>query len=171
VSRSHTESGTRRAALDALRDAGREHSDATVFWHTTIANRVGIHPTDYKTMSLLQRRGPMTAGAIAEATGLASGSVTALIDRLRKRGCARRVHDPDDRRRVLVEATPQAIEMFAPYFSSPELSQDRLYEPYSVEQLKTILDFLDRSAERLRRATARVTGENTHAPALEREST
>jgi len=157
VSSSRAETANRRGLLIALRDAGREHSDATVLWHATIAERVGIHPTDYKTMSLLQRRGPLTAGAIAEATALTTGSVTALVDRLEQRRFARRVHDPADRRRVLVEATPQGIETFAPFFKSPELSQHRLYAPYSAGQLEVILDFLGRSAERLRRATARVT--------------
>lgn len=156
-------SAKRRGVLATLRDAGREHSDATVLWHTTIAESVGIHPTDYKTMSLLQRRGPMTAGAIAQTTGLATASVTALIDRLEQRKFVRRVQDPADGRRVIVETTPEGIATFAPFFSSPELSQSRLFAPYTVEQLEVIHDFLSRSAERLRTATQRLTSESHSA--------
>lgn len=97
--------GSRRAVLlEDLRAAGRRHSDATVIFHGAIAERLGIHSTDEKTMSLLEREGPMLAGAIAEKTGLATASVTALLDRLEARGFIRRTRDPADRRRVIVEA-------------------------------------------------------------------
>jgi DNA-binding MarR family transcriptional regulator len=150
----------RRAALAALRESGRAYSDATVLWHTTIAERVGIHPTDYKTLSLLQRRGPLSAGAIGETTGLATASVTALIDRLEARRFARRRRDPSDGRRVIVEATAEGIATFAPFFRSPYLSQEQLFAPYTVDQLEVIHDFLGRSAERLRQATRRLTKES-----------
>jgi DNA-binding MarR family transcriptional regulator len=147
-----TEIRGRRALLAALRTTGRDHSDATVLWHSAVASRVGIHTTDYKVMSLLQRSGPLSAGAIVEATGLASGSVTALVDRLTGMGFARRVRDASDGRRVLVEITSQGIAAFEPYFRSPELAHDRLYAPYDEDQLAVILDFLTRSTQRLRRA-------------------
>jgi DNA-binding MarR family transcriptional regulator len=157
MSSEETDNRLRRRLLSLLSHAGREHSDATVLWHTSIAQAVGIPPTDYKTMSLLQRQGPMSAGAIAEATGLATPSVTALIDRLQRRRFVRRIHDPQDRRRVIIEVTPEGIDAFAPFFQSPELSQHRLYAPYTTEELEVIHDFLRRSTERLRTATAHLT--------------
>jgi DNA-binding MarR family transcriptional regulator len=146
----------RAELLAALAAVGRDHSDATVSWHTSIADTVGIHPTDYKVMRLLQRSGPLTAGAIAETTGLTTASVTALIDRLGRRGFVARLRDPADGRRVIVEATPDGIAAFAPFYASPEMSQDRLYAPYDEEQLALIADFLRRSAARLRDATQRL---------------
>lgn len=157
MSSEETDNRLRRRLLASLSRAGRDHSDATVLWHASIAQAVGIPPTDYKTMSLLQRQGPMSAGAIAEATGLATPSVTALIDRLQRRRFVRRDHDPQDRRRVIIEVTPQGIDAFAPFFQSPELSQHRLYAPYTTEELEVIHDFLHRSTERLRTATAHLT--------------
>ena len=142
--------------LARLAEAGRDHSDATVSWHTSIADAVGIHPTDYKVMRLLQQRGPLTAGALAEATGLTTASVTALIDRLGRRGFARRLRDPADGRRVIVEATTDGIAVFAPFYASPEMSQAQLYAPYTEEQLAVIADFLNRGTARLRDATKRL---------------
>ena len=60
----------------------RENSDATVLFHSTMANLLGLHPTDYKVLGILQRLGALSAGEIAQQSGLAPASVTNLIDRL-----------------------------------------------------------------------------------------
>jgi DNA-binding MarR family transcriptional regulator len=102
---------------------------------------------------------PLSAGDIARRTGLATASVTALVDRLERRGFAARRPDPTDRRRVLVEATADGVARFTPYFAGRRESLARLYAPYTVSELAVILDFLKRSTERLRDDTARLTGE------------
>jgi DNA-binding MarR family transcriptional regulator len=140
----------RRELLDALTQVGREHSDATVIFHAAVAARLGLHPTDHKVMSLLERQGAMSAGEIAQRTGLATGSVTALIDRLEQRGLARRRPDPRDRRRVLVEATEAGVASFAPYFAPRRRSLARLFSRYTDDELAVIVDFLTRSTEHLR---------------------
>jgi DNA-binding MarR family transcriptional regulator len=146
----------RSEILQALRSAGREHSDATVFFHAAVAGRLGLNTTDHKAMSLLERAGPMGAGEIAERTGLASASVTALVDRLEQRGFVRRVRDAKDRRRVIVEPAPEGVAKFTPLFESPERSLSQLFSRYTSEELLVILDFLTRSTERLRSETAKL---------------
>jgi DNA-binding MarR family transcriptional regulator len=149
---------TRRELLAALATAGREHSDATVHFHATVADRLGLNPTDYKAMSLLERAGPLSAGEIAERTGLATASVTALVDRLERRGFVRRVRDAGDRRRVIVAASPEGVAKAAAYFESPRRSLGRLFAPYTDDELRVVLDFLARSTERLRDETATLAG-------------
>ena len=51
--------------------------------------------------------GPLTAGRLAELTGLTTAAITTVLDRLERAGYARRVHDAADRRRVIVELTPE----------------------------------------------------------------
>ncbi|MGH9212146.1 MAG: MarR family transcriptional regulator [Acidimicrobiales bacterium] len=159
---------SRRALLGALRVAGREHSDATVLFHTGVAHQLGLNATDAKALSVLQRRGPLAAGQIAVATGLTTAAVTTLIDRLERRGFVRRTRDVADRRRVIVEPTPEGIDRFAPFFASPQRSLGRLYAPYTDDELEVILDFLTRSTERLRSETARLPGVSEAADALDR---
>jgi DNA-binding MarR family transcriptional regulator len=84
----------------------------------------------------------MSAGDLAEASRLTTGAITAVIDRLERAGLARRVPDPTDRRRVLVELTPKA------YAESRELMVEpmrALYTPmaerYSEAQLRLIIEF------------------------------
>src|SRR3978361_161963 len=67
---------------------------------------MGINRTDGRCMDIIDREGPVAAGRLAEASGLTTAAVTAVLDRLEKAGYARRLADPPDRRRVLVELTP-----------------------------------------------------------------
>src|ERR1043166_4298417 len=98
-----------------------------------VAQRLGINRTDLRALDILDQRGPISAGELAEAMHLSSGAITTLIDRLERAGYARRRRDEGDRRRVLVETAPkmrQAGESFyAPLFHGTA----RLLESYSDE--------------------------------------
>src|SRR5579871_2016463 len=80
---------------------GRDFVAAVVVFHELVGRCLGLSATDRKCLDLLSR-GPVTAGEIAKFTGLTTGAVTGIIDRLAKAGYAERVNDPQDRRRVLV---------------------------------------------------------------------
>jgi DNA-binding MarR family transcriptional regulator len=145
-----TPKSDRRAALLArLEQAGRAHSDATVFFHAALARLYELNPTDYKTMSVLERLGPLSAGEIAAHTGLATASVTNLIDRLEQKGFVRRIDDPADRRRVLVAPTAEKIAQARRLLRATQQSLVRLYERYSERELAVIVDFLERNTGRL----------------------
>lgn len=143
-------SSGREELLAELARVGREHSDATVLFHAAVASRFGLNPTDYKTLGLLERLGPLSAGEIARHSGLATASVTNLIDRLERKGFVRRRADPKDRRRVVVEAVPERLADLANLYSSTRRSLARLLDRYSEQELAVIADFLGRNAERLR---------------------
>jgi len=59
-------------------------------------------------LDILGRRGPMTAGQLSDESGLSTGAVTFLLDRLELAGMVKRRRDTDDRRRVWVELVPAA---------------------------------------------------------------
>src|SRR5687768_1436623 len=122
---------TRREILEELARAGRDHSDATVLFHSSIASLLDLHPTDYKVLGILERLGPLSAGEIARRSGLANASVTNLIDRLEKRGFVRRVGDPADGRRVMVEAVADRLTNAGSLFASTQRSLARLFDRYS----------------------------------------
>jgi DNA-binding MarR family transcriptional regulator len=90
----------------------------------------------------------MSAGDLAEASRLTTGAITAVIDRLERAGLARRVPDPADRRRVLVEATEKAFGLAMELMVEPMRA---LYLPmaegYSEDDLRLILDFTRRGRE------------------------
>jgi len=142
--------------IEALNRAGRENSTATVLFHGAIAERFGLGSTDTKALEVLSRLGPFTAGQLVEHTGLSSASVTALIDRLEQKGFVRRVRDPVDRRRVIVELVPEGVAPIREAFLPFTRSLDELWGAYTLDQLELLHDFLVRGTERLRAHTARV---------------
>jgi DNA-binding MarR family transcriptional regulator len=81
----------------------KEMSTETILFHEAVADVLGLHITDHKCLDLIHRFGSMPAGRLAELTGLTTGAVTGIIDRLEKAGYARRANDPNDRRRTIVE--------------------------------------------------------------------
>ena len=58
----------------------------------------------------------LTAGGLGSAVDLSSASVTALVDRLERAGHVRRVRDPEDRRRVVLEMSESAMTAGGSFF-------------------------------------------------------
>ena len=153
---------TRDAILEELSRVGREHSDATVLFHATLASQLDLHPSDYKALSILERLGAMSAGEIARHSGLATASVTNLVDRLERKGFVRRVSDARDRRRVMVEPVVDRVTAAGRLFASTRRSLARLLERYSDRDLVVVADFFARNAERLRAETSKLAAATVH---------
>ena len=144
--------------IERLNLAGRQLSAATVLFHTTLAELRGLSVTEEKALDLLLRVGSLTHAALGEQTGLAPASVSDLIDRLERKGYARRVPHPQDRRRVLVEAQADRIQAdMAPLFADWIRDLYELYRRYTRAELEVICDFMTRAAARQREAAARLT--------------
>jgi DNA-binding MarR family transcriptional regulator len=147
--------------IEALMFAGREYSTGAVMLHNAVAERFGLSVTDLKTLDILQRVGPLTAGDIAVHTNLATASVTSLIDRLEKRGLVRRTRDPaGDRRRVVVKLTPKLDETIAPLFASLNRRMLARFKTYSDRQIETIREFLRSGAQEMREEAAKLKSES-----------
>src|SRR5918997_2875361 len=77
-----------------------------VLFNQAVADRLGMNPTDLQCLNMLLEAGPVAAGRLAEETGLTTGAVTGVIDRLERAGYAWRERDPKDKRRVAVHPPP-----------------------------------------------------------------
>jgi DNA-binding MarR family transcriptional regulator len=140
------ESPEKSGQIDDLQQAGRRLSLATIMFHQAVADRLGLNPTDHKCIDLLASAGSTTAGELAEATGLTTGAITGVIDRLERAGFARRAPDASDRRKVMIEPDLKKIERrIIPLFDSMGRSAAQLFERYSAAELTLILDFAVRS--------------------------
>ncbi|SEG79487.1 DNA-binding transcriptional regulator, MarR family [Nonomuraea solani] len=147
----------RNNLLVALGVAGRESSNAAVMYHSAMGARLGLGMTEEKTLDLLQRLGPLTAGEIAQHAGLAPATVSGLIDRLEAKWLVRRVRDTKDRRRVIVEINYERLAGFGELFEPFVVALSQLYERYTDDELELILDFLNRSTALQRAATEGLT--------------
>jgi DNA-binding MarR family transcriptional regulator len=121
------------------------------------AERLGVNRTDLHCLNAIENAGGLTAGELAEETGLTTGAITGVIDRLERAGFARRVVDPEDRRRVKLEVTPKfysrADRIWGPLAAEWE---SRLAERFTAEQLEAAIDFLRTTNELGRKHTERV---------------
>ena len=142
------DSRERDELLAALGDEFRQLSTATVLFHQAIADRLGMNVTDHKCADILARTGPITAGELARHTGLTTGAITGVIDRLEKAGFVRRAKDPGDRRRVIIEPLARRMErVIGPLFQSMARSVAELCARYRTEELAVLRDFSARARE------------------------
>ncbi|WP_137813325.1 MarR family winged helix-turn-helix transcriptional regulator [Gandjariella thermophila] len=152
-------SGQAAASADRVRRLlalGRELSSVTVMLHSRVAEQLGLSTTDHKCLDLAMRAdGPLTAGRIAELSGLSTGAVTGVIDRLERAGYVSRLRDPHDRRKVLVQVNEVDEKRFTRLLGDFVADQQRLAADYSDEQLAAIEDYLARTIENQRRHIAR----------------
>jgi DNA-binding MarR family transcriptional regulator len=124
----------------------RDLSTATILFHQAVADRLAMNVTDHKCAGILAQSGPITAGELATRTGLTTGAITGVIDRLEKAGFVRRVRDGNDRRRVIVEPDLAEIERkIGPLFESMGRQSTLLVSGYRVQELVLLRDFAVRS--------------------------
>ena len=137
----------RKSILDELNLETRLSSSLTVLFSQAVAEQLGVHSTDVETLDLLHLMGPMTAGRLAEVTGLTTGATTRLIDRMERAGFARRRPDLEDRRRVIVEWSMESAGRIMPLFIPLGSRLGELWDRYSDEELALVLDFTRRTNE------------------------
>ena len=117
------------------------------FFGQTVAIRFGLSESDVEALELLIDTGAATAGRLSELMGLSTGAVTRVIDRLEQAGYVRRVPDPADRRRVVVELVPAKMEAVEATMSRYGDKSAAEMKRYSDAELAVINDFLTRMAE------------------------
>src|SRR5271170_4418386 len=129
------------------------------------ADRIGINATDLNCLNLVALTGHMTAGDLAKQTGLSTASITGVLDRLEEGGFVRRVRDPHDRRRVIVELSggPGLREVgstFAPVVKAWRATAAN----YSDDELRLLLEFQGKVEEVIRSQLARLRSDGeTHS--------
>ncbi len=114
------------------------------FLGQTVAIRFGLSESDIETLEQLMDMGATSAGKLSEITGLTSGAVTRVIDRLEQSGYVRRVPDPTDRRRVIVEVVPERIAAIQSTLGRVSTASAKEIGRYTDAQLELIADFLTR---------------------------
>ena len=117
---------TRQELIAALNQTMRDASGTGVLYSQAVAERLGINATDLECLDHIVTKGPITAGALAEATGITTGAITGVIDRLERAGFAKREHDAEDRRKVQVHALPAVMKRIMPLVTYTVASELRL---------------------------------------------
>jgi DNA-binding MarR family transcriptional regulator len=135
--------------IHAINEKFAEMSRETIMFHQVVADTVGLYITDHQCLHFIHWHGAMPAGRLAELTGLTTGAVTGIIDRLEKAGYVRRKNDPEDRRRTIVEPVlnkklERKLEMI---FASLHEKMHNLLSSYSDSELSFLLETLTKTIE------------------------
>jgi len=128
-----------------LEQAMRKSSAQGVLFSQAVAARVGIASSDLECLDIIILNTRVTAGELAVATGLTTGAVTGVIDRLEKAGFAGRERDPSDRRKVFVRALPAVERRIVPLYRSLQRAVAAELAGYSDKELALLLDFFSRA--------------------------
>lgn len=134
----------RQELIDQIHQQVKDQGNLNVLLVNAIAQRVGLSATEFECASLIREHGPFTAGELARRCQITTGGMTGMIDRLERAGVVRRTSDPQDRRRVIVEAIPsperrkKIVALYSP------LSRDftKLLNSYTDEQLIFLAEFM-----------------------------
>jgi len=146
----------RAALIRMLEISSRKAGALGARLDATIANRLGVNDTDLRCLDLLNLRGAVTAGVLAEELGLTTGAVTTVIDRLEKSGYAVRARSEQDRRTVLIELAQEAAPRISAFFSALQKEQDKALSDYSDAELHFLIAFFNRMQEAALRSAARL---------------
>jgi DNA-binding MarR family transcriptional regulator len=130
------------------------------------AEQLGVNETDLHCLNIVENGGGLSAGELAILSGLTSGAVTGVVDRLEKAGYVRRAGDPADRRRVRVEVTP-AFYARAEHIWGPLAAdwQATLARRFTTTELRRIINFLRVTNDLSRRHLHRLTETRSAPPA------
>jgi DNA-binding MarR family transcriptional regulator len=116
------------ASLDALTNAASPHA--------------GLNRTDMRALDIINMQQGLTAGQLASRLKLTTGAITGVLDRLERGGHARRTHDQEDRRRVVVQPTAEARRFGSVVFRQLGEDLDELLMQYTEPERELIDSFL-----------------------------
>lgn len=135
---------TRKQVGEQIAGAMQEVIAASVLTNERIARSIGLNVVDFQTYGVLLRNGsPMTPGQLSTITELPSSTTTRVLDRLEAKGMVRRRPDPDDRRKVWVEALPFDEPHVAAAYSEIVRQMEEAHAGFSLAELQTVLRYLN----------------------------
>ncbi|MBN9379166.1 MAG: MarR family transcriptional regulator [Chitinophagaceae bacterium] len=146
--------------LGAFRAASRLYSDNSILMHEAIARKAGLSGTDHKYLGLIIQNSSVTAGELSNLTGLTSGAVTGVIDRLEKKKLVKRQFDKDDRRRVIIVPNTKAVlKILEPLFTELQKKTEDLLSSFTEKEIQAIRRYLTEASAIMKEITSQLNNE------------
>ena len=127
-----------------------------------VAKKLKLGRTDMRCLDLIGRLGPLTAGRLAEESGLTTGAVTFILDRLEEAGMVTRRRDTEDRRRVWVEIVPEAQQRLQRLQQPVADEMRQVASQFKVDELQVVRDFMRQAKEVFQRQVRDAVHEAMH---------
>jgi DNA-binding MarR family transcriptional regulator len=122
-----------------VRKLSQLYAYTSIQLHETIAQKAGFPGTDHKYLGFFLQKGQLTAGQLAELTGLTTGAVTGLIDRFEEKKLVKREFDKADRRKVIIVPDSKKIKgLLKPFYKEFRKESENLIASFSGEEINTL---------------------------------
>lgn len=149
--------------IKRIRKLSQHYSYISIQMHEAVARKAGLSGTDHKYLGFLIQKGQMTAGELANLTGLTTGAVTGLIDRFEKKKLVKRQLAEDDRRKVIiVPNTKKIMALLEPLYKEFRNKSEKLIASFSNKELKILetyflkaVEIMDETTNKLNRKPGR----------------
>ena len=115
-----------------------------VVFNAQVAEQLGLGVSDMQFMTYLMQDGPLSPGRLSELSGLKSGSVTGVIDRLEAAGWVHRERDESDRRKVRVVLNAERLQSAESPYAGQAENLRRVLDGFDGAELDVIARFLER---------------------------
>jgi DNA-binding MarR family transcriptional regulator len=139
--------------VQELETAMRKSSAQGTLFAQTVAGHAGISSSDMDCMDFVNMEGRMTAGRLAELTGLTTGAITGVIDRMEKAGFVRRERDDSDRRKVFITLVPERLAEIGRFYELMQRAMQKQSDGYTDAELKVVLRYASDSYHSILEAT------------------
>jgi DNA-binding MarR family transcriptional regulator len=143
----------RALLMEQLEHAARRSSGQGAIFSQTVADRAGVSSSDLECLDFLNLEGRVTAGRLAEVTGLTTGAITGVVDRLEKAGFVRRERDESDRRKVFIAIVPENIAKIGRFYEHMQRAIQKDWETYTDAELRLLLRFMTQGYKTMLAAT------------------
>lgn len=134
--------------ITQIRRLSQQYAYTSIQMHETIGRKSGFSGTDHKYLGFLLQKGQMTAGELANLTGLTTGAVTGLIDRFEKKKLVKRQFDEDDRRKVfIVPDTEKIMAILEPLYKEFRNNSEKLIASFPEKELEILEAYFSKAIE------------------------
>ena len=146
----------REALLGRLFQLVRESQRRNDGFDQAVADYLGVSRTEAHCLDILDEFGPISAGRLSVLSRLTTGAVTKVVDRLEAVGYVKRVSDPIDRRRVILDLTPKTRRLAANLYKAPEPLMTDFQAQFSDRDLQILISFFELGNELVDARSARL---------------
>jgi MarR family transcriptional regulator, 2-MHQ and catechol-resistance regulon repressor len=116
-------------------DSLREHAERNIA-------SIGLGFSDFAVLEYLLHKGPSPVNIVGAKIRLTSGSITAAVDRLERKGMVERRDNPSDRRARIVHLTAAGSKVIECAFSDHEAAMDHAASGLTAAERKLAVDLL-----------------------------
>ena len=142
--------------LKAVHQAGSGYGARFILVHQAVAERLGLNVIDLRCLRLAREALEPTAGHLAKITGLTTGTITGLLDRLERGHFIRRERDPEDRRKVIVRVLPSGVQKVERIMAPLSEDTNKPLEDFTEDELRAVVKFFEVTAAAVSRHLERI---------------